>query len=107
VLNHPNPNFVPINVNGDIESIKKILQTIDISLKSNYKMLLTDTKEFKSQIDILTNDLVECNQKIEFLSKGVNGLLNPTLLELKKVTEAISRQLQIFHHIYSLRAREK
>ena len=93
-----------MNVHDDLEIIERSLKTIDIVLKSNYKLLLTNTKEFKTQLDISSQDLIECNQKISFLLKGVNGEFNNRLQKLKEFADSLSHQLQIIFHIYSLKA---
>lgn len=87
--------------------IKRDLQTISITLQSNNKLLLTDTEQFKVQLDISSQDLNECNQKLDFMIRGVNGDLSPKLMQLKEISNDLSHRLDIFNHIYTLKTKGK
>lgn len=107
MLNYSHALASVINVSDDIEIIKRNLQTIDIALRCNQKLLLTDTEQFKIQLDMSRDDLNECYQKLQFFLKGINGGYNSKLLELKDLADNLSRQLDIFTHIYTLKTKIK
>ena len=95
----------PVIMTDDVESIEKTLYSINLTLQSNYKQLLTETFNFKIQINILFKDLSDCEGKIDFLLKSTQDeeTIN-AILEIKEKIKPIRKQIQVFSHILSLQS---
>ena len=85
----PKPN--PVIMTDDLESIDKIISSINLTLQSNYKQLLTETANFKIQINIL-------------LKSTPAGEKFNSVLELKEKIKPIKKQIQVFSHIFTLKS---
>ena len=104
----PPPSFAPLQIVSDVKSVKEVLDDIEVTLKSNYQMLLTETDQFNNQLDTLIRDLMECSRKINFLFKINNNQENADQLgQLKIRVENLHKELQIFIHINTLKNLEK
>lgn len=93
-----------INIEEDIETLRDMVQSIDLNLKSNYQSLLNNAGDFKIQLEILTNDLFDVECKIKFLLSTVSSQEDKeSVLALLETLVPIQRQIQVFGHIFSLK----
>jgi hypothetical protein len=108
VLKASNSYSTKLNIQENVEELRKAIFSIDLTLKSNYKLFLSQTIKFMRNITILKEDLFHSEYKLIFLLKVVRDEENrKKLLILNEFVETLKRQFNIFSYIYELKLREK
>jgi hypothetical protein len=98
-------NFQPIDFESEIETIFSVLTSIEINLKSNYRLLLVETTLFERQLKVLCAELCECEYRLMFLTKATrkDKDLQTKLDLIKDSILDVRREIDIFMNIYTLR----